>query len=135
MVVERLTGRDVWKIQYAWRRVYARRLHRLTGHWVREGSDRCIFHPGALLKYLKGAPAEEEYWSAMGSRFYVIDDSGESAEIHDEKPDLATMRERTGYLVFPNDLSWTFAGGTEYSDRMCFAYQEWVDNAASGDLR
>ena len=52
MGVRVLGLKEVWSVQKAWREVFARRQHRLTGRWTR-GSDRDVFD-SKMMKYLQG---------------------------------------------------------------------------------
>lgn len=129
-----LTQREVWSVQQAWRVVFARRLHRLTGKWT-QGSDRYVFRPNGMLKYLTGAAAAAEYASAEASGVYVIDDDGGCGEFrqcpHGQKPPLVEFVEKTSVIIFPTDFAWSAAVGSEYWDRIAFTYREWVDDADS----
>ena len=131
MGVRVLGLKEVWSVQKAWREVFARRLHRLTGRWTR-GSDRDVFHSKVMMKYLQGPAAEAEYASAKAETVYVIDEEGRYGELRDcpdgRKPALSEFIERRGVLIFPEDFAWSVAIGPDYWDHVTFAYREWADD-------
>src|SRR4051812_13248916 len=136
MVRKLLLKKDAWAIRDAWQAVFARRLHRLTGKWIR-GRDRDVFRPDFMVKYLKGVEAEVEYALVRAPSVYVLSDDGERVELRQceggEMPTIAEFVEKYGVLIFPPDFAWTLAVGADYSDRVTFAYREWVDDVYGDD--
>jgi hypothetical protein len=134
MCAHDLIQKEVWSVQQAWREVFARRLHRLTGRWTM-GIDRDVFRRNAMLKYLSGPAAEAEYASAQAHMVYVIDDrgNGERRACPDgEKPALTEFIEKRGVLIFPEDLAWSVAVGADYWEQVSFTYRGWVDDDDPG---
>ncbi len=136
MLSRELTHKEIVSAQQHWRSVFARRLHRLTGRWVR-GLDREVFRPRYVFKYLTGAAAEMEYRNAKAHNLLVIDEQEQQGELYDcrdgDKPLITDFAERRGVLIVPDDFSWTATTGPDYGDRVCFTYEEWVDDADSSE--
>jgi hypothetical protein len=126
-----LTKRETWALQQGWRRVFAKGLHRMTGRWSHGRSDRETLQHKYVRRLLTGATAEEEYAKAQGAPVYVVADDGRAAEVYDKKPELPPGDAGVGVLIFPENFAWTLGTGSEYWDRVCFMYREWVDDDES----
>lgn len=127
MLMRSLSPRETWLLQQRWRSAFARRLYRITGRWARGGSDRHLFHPEYVRRYLTGVAAEQEYAMVSSGAVYLVDDEG-LGEQHDQKPKLEMYIEERGVLIFPETYEWTIAVGPDYFDRVCFTYCDWVDD-------
>lgn len=103
-----VSRREVWRLQASWRAVYAARLFRESGAWIRDSFDWHVFsfdlYPSkqgakALQRYARVAPCDYVVLSASARSEFGFVCSGQPP----------VMPCRVDVLMFPESLDWTMA--------------------------
>jgi hypothetical protein len=116
-----------WRLEQAWREVYARNTHARTGRWQIPEFEWHVFSYGDS-PHKSGAKAVELYRLESPSEWYAWSQPPNVPLYYcTGGSHLALLPLATDVYVFPPDLSWTMAFTHEYSMNLgpYFSRSEW----------